>query len=100
MEINRMNVTISKQTAANIRELANNDTNILWKITGKLALHIVPLSMYLLKKELGYKKLSKQTWKYEVEYVDKVYWLIWNGYIRTQDYPYRLILTDKFKELE
>lgn len=94
-----MNVTISKQTANNISELADKDTRILWKANGKSAIYIVPLAMYLLKKELGYKKLSKQTWKYEVEYVDKVYWLIWNGYIKTQDYPYRLVLTDKFNEL-
>ncbi len=54
----------------------------------------------LARDSLNLKRLAKYTLKLQMEFIDDIWWLIRNGYIKIQTYPYRLILTDKFNELK
>ena len=97
-----MDEHIINQVVLNIGKIPRGNHGELIKLNGK-PFNTGSLAGFLARQSLQCKKLSYsqyKTGKAVADSVDTINWLLRNGFMREQPYPYRLILTDKFSELK
>jgi hypothetical protein len=99
MGVTNMNMpNISRTNIENINSIARAGTGELFKSNGDY-FTIISLAMYLLREELSIDRISRWTQPKERKYMDIVDWLKRFHYLKVQIYPYRIMITDSFREL-
>lgn len=99
MGVNKMiSANISRVNIERINAVAREGTGELFKINGDY-FTIVSLAMYLLREDSAIERATSQTQAKQRKYIDMVDWMIRWRYLKCQIYPYRIIITEKFKNL-